>query len=64
MLVKGKAFLATISSPAYFFKQLLINNSGETVGTRLYTPQTTTKKQSNSKFLPSYVYKCHLPLQL
>lgn len=32
MLVKEKASLTTIASPAYLFKQLLINNSSKTVG--------------------------------
>lgn len=32
MLVKEKASLTTIASPAHFFKQLLINNKTKTVG--------------------------------
>lgn len=32
MLVKEKASLITIASPAHFFKQLLISNKNKTVG--------------------------------
>lgn len=32
MLVKEKASLTTVASLVYFFKQLLINNSGKTTG--------------------------------
>lgn len=47
--VEEKAALATISRPAYFPQQLLIDNSSEAVRTRPCTTQPPTKEQSKSE---------------
>lgn len=56
MLVKEKTSLTTFASPAYFFKQLLINNSGKTVGWDQTAHTPDHHKEANQVKIPIKLY--------